>query len=179
MTKMLSPEGLSGFSSVDQARGFKGAEEQKKYSQELLLPREEGLKFLQDLTDAAGPIRDKMYERAKASGKPVRATPVDIPYKELGDSLAFSFRRKEQDGAPMIVDQHNNPYTGKIWRHQNTVQVAFEITPYTIQNKISFTLKLLGVKVLGGDNQALTDLFGAPTKPAEEPKKPESPADLF
>lgn len=174
--KLVTPAGTSGFTSVDMARGFKGADEDKKFTQEILLTREDGEKFLQELTAAATKLRDKEYERAKAIGKVVRSTPVDIPHKELGDMISFSFRRKDIDGNPAVIDKDNNPFSGRIQKGY-PLQVAFELRPYIFQNKISFSLKLLGVKVLGTEESATVALFGEPTKTQE--KKKEDVTDLF
>lgn len=177
----VTPTGSAGFNNLKEARGFKGAEENKTFSQELILTREVGLAFAEKLQEMANKLHAQEIEKAKANGRSVRfALPV-VPYKEMDDgSLKFSFRRKEFDGAPPVIGPDGLPFTGLV-RKDNQIQVAFKLRPYVLAATFGVSLVLVAVKVLESEMSTATAaaLFGdtpEATKPAD---KPTTISDLF
>lgn len=161
-----TPEGNAGFSVLTEARGFKGSDENRSFSQVINLSKADGMALLEKMIEDAKPLQEEQFQRAKAAGKPLRPVPIDIPYKDYGDTVTFSFRRKENEGAPKVVDANNQPYTGLI-RREHRIIVAYSIKAYVFQGKIGFSLVLLGVKVLGVSAPSTADLFGEASAPVE------------
>ena len=182
MSKLVTPKGRAGWSQLREARGFKGAEENKKFSQDLILDREHGEMLLSELQVIANKLHAQEIEKAKMRGKNVRYAPPVINYKDVeGGGIQLSFKRKETDGAPAVVGADNQPYTGRINR-DTTLQIAFEVVPYVLASVFGVTLKLLAVKVLEEvlTTESLADLFGAPSSPAPAPQvKKTAIEDLF
>jgi len=57
----VTPKGKAGWSQLREARGFKGAEENKKYSQDLILTKEVGEKFVAKLQEEANKLHAQLY----------------------------------------------------------------------------------------------------------------------
>ena len=174
-----SPKGKSGWSQLREARGFKGAEENKKYSQDLILTKEVGEKFVAELQEEANNLHAQALEKARMSGKNVRYAPPMINYKDLPDgSIQLSFKRKEEDGAPFVLDAHKKPYSGIIGR-DHSLEIAYEMKPYVLATVFGVTLKLIAVRVLevGESLESVADLFG--DSPKAETTKQTSIDDLF
>lgn len=162
MKTFKTPEGEAGFSVVKEARGFKGSDENRSFSQVISLPKDEAMTLIETLMDEAKALQETEFQKARAAGKPLRPSPIDIPYKDFGSHVTLSFRRKEIDGAPKVVDHNNQPYTGLI-RREHRIVVAFGLKSYAFQGKIGFTLVLLGVKVMKTVEPSAEDLFGGET----------------
>ncbi len=174
MTMLKTPTGRSGWTQLKDARGFKGSDENKKYKQDLVLPKEEGLKFVASVQQ----VVDKMYaaevEKARLKGKALRFPTPIVAFKETPDGdITITFSRKESDGAPTVVDKDKQPFTGMINR-DTTLAVAFSVRVWVIALGAGVTLKLEAVQVLGDAQTSAVDLFGDSPAPEKkpEPKKP-------
>lgn len=178
MQNKITPVGYAGFTVTKEARGFKGAEENKTFSVEFIMDKEEGLKFIEELQVEANKLHAKEIEIAKSRGKSVRYAPPIINYKDLDDGrVKMTFKRRELDGPPPIIDLDNKEFKGFI-RRENKIQVAYRIRPYVMANVFGVTLQLLAVKVL--DNTLTADdvvgIFGGKKAAAE--RKPEEKIDV-
>lgn len=182
MKTAVTPVGLAGFNVLREARGFKGAEENKKFSIELLLPRDVGLKFVDELQVEANKLHAKELETAKARGKNVRYAPPMINYSETDTGMIrLSFKRGEALGAPGVIDENREPYTGLI-RRETSVRIAYRVKPYVMANVFGVTLELLAVQVMTPAAAQLDPaaLFGGTPSPKVEKKKEEViVSDLF
>lgn len=174
----VTPKGKSGWSQLREARGFKGAEENKKFSQDLVLPKDVGEKFVAQLQEEANKLHAQELEKAKMRGKNVRYAPPMINYKDLPDgSLQLSFKRKEEDGPPLVIDAHKKPYTGIVGR-EHSLEIAYEMKPYVLATVFGVTLKLIAVRVLevGATVESVSDLF-ADTPASAAPSKAKTEID--
>lgn len=165
----VTPKGKAGWSQLREARGFKGAEENKKYSQDLILTKEVGEKFVAKLQEEANKLHAQEIEKAKRLGKNVRYAPPMINYRDLeGGAIQLSFKRKEEDGKPVVIDLHKKPYTGNIGR-DHTLEIAYEMRPYVLATVFGVTLRLLAVRVLDSEitAESVASLFGEASKPAK------------
>lgn len=173
MTK-VSPIGTVGFNVLVEPRGFKGATENRKYSVELVLPQKEGQAFIDEIQKEATVLQAKTMERLKAQGKTARYTALPVTVKERGTDLILTFSRKENDGAPAVIDEADKAYKNML-KGGTKVQVAYEVTTYAFQSVIGITLALVGVKVFETQLSAadVAGLFGSTEKPKQEDK------DLF
>ena len=175
MTKLVSPTGSAGWTQLREARGFKGSEENKKYSQDLVLPRKEGEAFITKLQEIANKLHAQEIEKQKMRGKSVRYAPPIINYKDLTeDTIQLSFKRREVEGQPLVVDADNKPFTDMVKKDMQ-LQIAFEVRPYVMATVFGVTLNLLAVKVMSTIPAPLKveDLFGeapATTTKTEAPK---------
>lgn len=180
MTNRVTPVGIAGFNALREARGFKGAEENKKYSIELFLSAKEGMALVDELQVEANKLHAKELESAKARGKNVRYAPPIINYTETEDGrVRLTFKRAEVAGMPGVIDEDRQKYTGYV-RRDAPVKVAFRLKPYVMANVFGVTLELLAVQVMGADSVAMdpSTLFGAaPAKPKAPKETPVT--DLF
>ena len=176
----VTPKGKSGWSQLREARGFKGSEENKKYSQDLILNKHDGEAFVNLLQVEANKLHAQEIEKAKLRGKTVRYAPPIINYKDLpGGQIQLSFKRNEEDGKPMVIDVHKQPYTGSITRN-HTIEIAYEMRPYVMASVFGVTLRLIAVRVLDAEMtvESVADLFGD-ASPATKSAPAESIEDLF
>ena len=182
MVNKLTPVGSAGFSVVKEARGFKGSDENKQFSQGLILDTSVGEGFLQEIQAEANRLHAKELENAKARGKSVRYAQPVINYKDTDDGrMLFTFKRREIEGAPPVLDATNKPFSGYITR-EHKLQIAFELRPYVMANIFGVTLKLLAIKVMDSQltEESAANLFGAaPTAPKPATKPTSSIEDLF
>lgn len=177
MAHFTSPIGMAGFSILHQARGFKGSEENKTFSQELILNKEEGQKFVDQLQQEANRLHVKEIERARSRGKNVRYPQPLINYRELEDgSIKLTFKRKESDGRPTVIDKGGKPFE-KYINKEHKLQIAGELRPYVIGPNFGVSLRLLAVRVIEEESspESAASLFGI-----ETPKEtPSNISDLF
>ena len=176
----ISPKGKAGWSQLREARGFKGSDENKKYSQDLILTKEDGEKFVALLQEEANRLHAQEIERARRNGKNVRYAPPLINYKDLEEgAIQLSFKREESNGMPVVLDLNKNPYTGTIER-DHVIEIAYEMRPYVLATVFGVTLKLIAVRVLETEMNAarVAELFGETPKPTNATPA-ESVDDLF
>lgn len=182
MSALVTPKGRAGWSQLKEPRGFKGAEENKKYSQDLILDKVSGEALIAELQIIANKLHAQELEKAKMRGKNVRFAPPIINYKDVeGGGVQLSFKRRDVDGAPAVVGSDNTPFTGRINR-DTPMQIAFEVVPYVLASVFGVTFKLLAVKVLEEVHtpESLAGLFGTPTPSATpQPTPKTSIEDLF
>lgn len=178
----VTPVGFAGFSRVKEAAGFKGSDENKRFSQGLVLSIDEGPVFIDKLQEMYNKLHAKEIETQKARGRSVRyALPV-VNYKELNDgSFSIDFKRREEEGAPPVIDADGKPYTGLIKR-EHKIQVAYDLKPYVMGATFGVALKLLAVKVV--ETQVSVDdvasIFGiSKSTKKTAPAKPVDVKDLF
>lgn len=179
MEILRTPVIAAGFSSLTEARGFKGSDENKTFSMEGIFTREAGLAFVDMLQEKANKLHAQEIERSKAKGKSVRYALPIINYKELDDGrIRLAFKRREDAKPPVAVDKDNQPLTGFV-RRDSAIEIAFSIKPYVMANVFGVTLQLLGVKVLDTSVSPATieDLFG--TAPTPKATKQVAVEDLF
>ena len=163
MKAMVSPKGQAGFSVLKEPRGFKGDTENRKYSQQLILSKEEGEKFITFLTKEAEKLQAVEVERQRAKGKVLRTSPAELSYKpQLDGTYSFSFNRKEQDGPPQAVDSAHAPLVDYLTR-EHEIQVAYTLKPYVKAGAVfGVSLVLLAVKAFGRSTMTMdaSELFG-------------------
>jgi hypothetical protein len=140
----------------------------------LILDTAVGEPFLQEVQAEANRLHAKELETAKARGKSVRYAQPVINYKDTDDGrMLFTFKRREAEGAPTVIDADNKPFTGYITR-DHRLQIAYELRPYVMANVFGVTFKLIAVKVMDSQltEENVASLFGASTTsaPAAAPK---------
>ena len=178
----VTPIGEAGFNVLREARGYKGSEENKSFSIGVTFEKEVGLKLVAEMQAEADKLHAREMEKAKAAGKPSRFPPAYIRYVEGEDTIKISFKRREADNAPKVLDANNAPYD-KLIRTGDKVQIAYTLKPYLLPTGLfGVSHKLEGVKVLGGDlsEEDVANMFGGVTakvKPVTPAKA--SNADLF
>lgn len=167
----ITPTGTAGYNSLHEARGYKGSDENKSFNQELILPRDAGLAFVDELQADANKLHAMEVERRQAAGKSVRFQLPIINYKEVdGGAIKLNFKRRERDGKPVVIDANNAPFTGYVPRDAQ-IQVAYVYKPYLLPSGIfGVSLGLVAVRVLetGVSAAQAADLFGGPVSTQTE-----------
>lgn len=184
MTKLLTPKGILGYTSVRIAQGFKGSEENKKFSAQLILRGKDATDFVDLLEKEYAKLHAEEVERQRMKGGSARFPAPMVPYKELSPgTFQFSFSRKESDDSPMVIDQAGKLFEGRVMRDE-AAQIAFELKPWLLKTGVfGISLRMLAVKVFGSAVTAedVADLFGPsePTPVKTETKKEVNLQDLF
>lgn len=182
MLKLVTPVGKIDFNALDQARGFKGSDENKAYNIELIFDKTTGTKIVEELTVLHDKLLAAEIEKLKAKGKPARLGAAGVAFREIEGGIKLNFKRKETDGKAIIIDLDGKQVQGGV-RRGGAASVAYEVRPYVMGTAFGITLKLLGVKLETADErQDVEDLFGVKvdTKPTEEVKKTiDKVTDLF
>lgn len=170
--------GEAGFNNLREARGFKGEETNKTYGIDVILTLQEA----DALVKATAPIIEKLHaekvESEKAKGRKVLVS-KPLSLKDTPDGkLRITFKRKEDDKAPMVVGKDREPYQSFLKRGSR-VKVAFDLVPYVMQGVFGVSMKLIGVQVLEEELSPddLSALFGGDEAPETKPKT--EPKDLF
>jgi hypothetical protein len=175
----VTPEGAAGFSVLTEPRGFKGSEENRSFSQEIMFSHEEAMKFIDELQAEANRLHALEIEKQKRKGSSARFAAPVINFKELQDGrVSLNFKRKESEGFPKVVDADNNQFKGYV-RRENKIRIAYQVKPYMLPTRVfGVSLILVGVKVIeGGNSVDLSKVFGGTAKVTT--KEETSVADLF
>jgi hypothetical protein len=170
---------------LQEAVGWKGSEENRKFIQAIALPRAEGMEFVKTLETIANQLHDLEVEKRKLLNKPSRFGRAPIKYTEEGGEMIFRFQRREADGPPLVIKADGTVSKAPIAKNTG-VKIAYDAVPYVMNDVFGISLKMLGIKtstITMTVEQAL-DLFDdepvVPTsKPVATKKEDTDISDLF
>jgi len=139
--------GIAGFNNLKEPRGFKGEETKRTYAIDVILTPEEADKFVAGNEDVVNKLHAETIEREKAKGKKVLVR-KPISTKDTPEGMVrITFKRKEEDKAPMVLGPDREPYVSFLKRGAK-VKIAYDLVPYVMQGVFGVSLKLIAVQVL-------------------------------